>query len=64
MMDVKISKDKNTSADGFHFLIIEGGLLAILIVRMIFLSPFLDVTGMSMSTVFFLPQLYSGIFYP
>ena len=33
----------------FHFLILEGGLLVILIDRMIFLSPFLDVTWMSMS---------------
>ena len=34
-----------------HFLILEGGLLVILIDCMIFLSPFLDVTRMSMSTV-------------
>ena len=41
----------------FHFLFLEGGLLVILIDCMIFLSPFLDVTRMSMSTVSFLPQL-------
>ena len=45
----------------FHFLILKGGLLIILIDFMIFLSPFLDVTRMSMSTVFFLAQLDSGI---
>ena len=45
----------------FHFLILEGGLLVILIDCMIFLSPFLDVTRMSMSTVSFLAQLDSGI---
>ena len=39
----------------------EGGLLIILIDCMIFLSPFLDVTRMSMSTVSFLTQLDSGI---
>ena len=40
-----------------HFLILEGGLLVILIDCMIFLSPFLDVTRMSMSIVSFLAQL-------
>ena len=45
----------------FHFLILEGDLLVILIDCMIFLSPFLDVTRMSMSTVSFLAQLGSGI---
>ena len=45
----------------FHFLFLEGGLLVILIDCMIFLSPFPDVTRMSMSTVFFLAQLDSGI---
>ena len=45
----------------FHFFILEGGLLVILIDCMIFLSPFLDVTRMSMSTVSFLAQLESGI---
>ena len=39
----------------------EGDLLVILIDCMIFLSPFLDVTRMSMSTVPFLAQLDSGI---
>ena len=47
----------------FHFLILEGGLLVILIDCMIFLSPFLEVTRMSMSTVSFLAQLGSGILY-
>ena len=42
----------------FHF-IIEGGLLVVPINCMIFLSPFLDVTRMSMSTVSFLTQLDS-----
>ena len=41
----------------FHFLILEGGLLVIQINCMIFLSPFRDVTRMSMSTVSFLSQL-------
>ena len=41
----------------FHFLILEGGLLVIQINRMIFLSPFRDVTMMSMSTVSFPSQL-------
>ena len=45
----------------FHFLILEVGLLVVLIDCMIFLLPFLDVTQMSMSTVSFLTQLYSGI---
>ena len=45
----------------FHFLFLEGGLLVILIDCMIFLSPFLDVTRMSMSTVSFLAQLNCGI---
>ena len=45
----------------FHHLILEGDLLVILIDCIIFLSPFLDVTRMSMSTVSFLAQLDSGI---
>ena len=45
----------------FHFLILKGGLLVILIDCMIFLSPFLDVTRMSISTVSFLAQLNPGI---
>ena len=44
-----------------HFLIIEGGLLVILIDCMISLSPFLDITKMSMSAFSFLAQLGSGI---
>ena len=50
----------------FHinpFHILEAGLLAILIDCMIILSPFLDVTRMSMSTVSFLAQLDSGILF-
>ena len=45
----------------FHLPILEGGLLVILIDRMIFLSPFLDVTRMSMLTVSFLAQRDFGI---
>ena len=45
----------------FHCLILEGGPLVILIDCIIFLSRFLDVTKMSMSTVSFLVQLDSGI---
>ena len=41
----------------------RGGLLVILIDCMIFTSPSLDVTRMSMSTVSFLAQLDSGILY-
>ena len=48
----------------FHFLFLEGGLLVILIDCMIFLSPFLDVSRMYMSTVSFLTQLGSGILLP
>ena len=47
----------------FHFLIVEEGLLVILIDCLIFLSPFLDVTRMSMSKISFLIQLDSGILY-
>ena len=46
----------------FHFLFPRVSLLVILIDCMIFLSPFLDVTRMSTSTVSFLAQLDSGIF--
>ena len=45
----------------FYFLFLEGGLVVILIDCMIFLSPFLDVARMSMSTVSFFAQLDSGI---
>ena len=45
----------------FHSLTVEGVLLVILIDCMIFLSPFLHVTRMSMSTVSFLAQLESEI---
>ena len=41
----------------FHFFILKGGLLVILIDCMIFMSPVLDVTMMSMSTVSFLVLL-------
>ena len=44
----------------FHFLILKGGLLVILLDCIIFLSPFLDVRRMSMSIVSFLPQLDSS----
>ena len=43
------------------FVSLEGDLLVILIDYMIFLSPFLAVTRMSMSTVSFLAQLVYGI---
>ena len=46
----------------FHFFFLAGGLLVILIDCMIFQSPFLDVTWMSMLTVSFLTQVGSGIF--
>ena len=45
----------------YYFLFLKGGLLVILIDCMIFLSPFQDVTRMSMSTVSFLTPLESGI---
>ena len=45
----------------FHFLILEGGLLVIVIDCTTFLSLFLDVTRMCMSTVSFLAQLDSRI---
>ena len=45
----------------FHFLFLEEGLLVILIDCMVFLSPFLDVTKMSMSTASFLALTDSGI---
>ena len=41
----------------FHYLILEGGLLVFLIDWLIFLSPFLDVIKISMSTVSFRAQL-------
>ena len=47
----------STGSTSFFF---EGGLV-ILIDFMIFLSPFLDVTRMAMSTVSVLAQLDSGI---
>ena len=43
----------------FQFLFLEGGLLVILINCIIFLSPFVDITRMSMSTVSFLAELDS-----
>ena len=45
----------------FHFHILEGGLLVILIDCMIFLSSFLDVTRMSMSTVFLTARLWNSL---
>ena len=53
----------NVNLNWFHFLSFEGGLLFIMIDCMIFLSPFLDVTRMSMSTVPFISQLDCGILY-
>ena len=44
----------------FHFLILEGVLLVILINCMIFLSLFVNVTRISMSTISFLAQLNHG----
>ena len=46
----------------FHFLFLEGGLLVILGDCIILVSPFLDVTRMSMSTVSFLAQPDPEIF--
>ena len=48
----------------FYFLILLAGPLVILIGCMIFMSPFLVVIRISMSTVPFLAQLDSGILYP
>ena len=45
----------------FHFVIFDGGLLTILINCMIFLSRFVDVTRISMSTVQFFSQQDPGI---
>ena len=48
----------------FHVLFLEGGLLVVLLGCMIFLSPFLDATGMSKSTVSFLahlPRLWNSL---
>ena len=45
----------------FHFLFLKVDLLVIMIDYLIFLSPFLDVPRMAMSTVSFLAQLGSGI---
>ena len=45
----------------FHFLILVGGPLVILIGDMIFLSAFLDVISIFMSTMSFLAQLDFGI---
>ena len=45
----------------FHFLFLDGVLLVIMMDCMIFPSPFLDLTKMSMSTVSLLARLESGI---
>ena len=45
----------------FYFFVLEGGLLVIQIDCLIFLSPFLNVSRMSVSTVSLLAQLDSGI---
>ena len=46
----------------FHFIFLEGGLLIILKDCMFFLSLFLVVARMSISTTSFIKQLFSGIF--
>ena len=46
----------------FHFLFLEGGQLIILIDCMIFLLTFRNGAKTSMSTIYFLTQLDSGIF--
>ena len=46
----------------FHFLFVEGGQLIILIDCMIFLLTFRNGAKTSMSTIYFLTQLDSGIF--
>ena len=56
LLDVHLNK-----LNWFHFLILEEGLLVILIDYMTFLSPFLDVTQMSMSAISFHAQLNSEI---
>ena len=45
----------------FDFLILEGALIVILLDCIIFLSPFLDVTRMSMSAVSLQSQVDFGI---
>ena len=47
----------------WNFLILEGDLIVFLTDCLIFLSPFLDVTRIPTSTVSFLAQLISGIFW-
>ena len=47
----------------FHFVFLNGGLLVIKIDCIIFLSPFIDVTRISISTVSFFAQLDSVILY-
>ena len=58
---ITLVDDLQNCVNWFHFLFLEGGLLVILIDCMIILSPFLDITRMSISTVSFLAQLDSGI---
>ena len=55
----RVKNTKILDLNWFHLLVFEVGLLVI--DCMIFLSPFLDVTRMSMATVSFLAQLNSGI---
>ena len=55
----RVKNTKILDLNWFHLLVFEVGLLVI--DCMIFLSPFLDVTRMSISTVSFLAQLDSGI---
>ena len=60
-VSIYILTNSQWDAPFHHFLFLEGGLLVILIDCMIFLSPFLDVARISMSKVFFLARLNSGI---
>ena len=61
LIDITLVDVLSNWLNWFHFLFLEGGLFVILIECMIFISPFLDVTRMSMSTVSFLAHLVSGI---
>ena len=60
-MDITLVDGLQNWLNWFHFIFLERGLLVILIDSMIFLSPFLDITRMSMPTVSYLARLNSGI---
>ena len=62
MSGISMGKVRNW-LNWFYFLILEDSLLSVWIDSMTFLSLFVDVTTMSMSTVFFLTQLEPGILY-